>query len=353
MTNPKHNSTKVLLTFVAAYLVLDTMIALMFLLSVLNIFESIRCIYLSNFLIFPAIGLFYFLYTLRNKKTNFASIAILTISIAFGALYAYATHIEPRSIKVTEIEIPSDKIKTQLVIAHISDIQSARIGPWEQQVFKKLAQLNPDIIFHTGDLLQIDDPDEFNTNLTRLADLFKTLNPKYGIFNVLGNVDRRLKPGQIDELANVRTLINDTAHISDENLRLSILGLSYPQSMRGDKTAITQWQKDTTPDSFTIILGHAPDYVLDITEIPVDLCLAGHTHGGQVSLPLIGPLLNQSRTPKSWANGPTKLKHTTLNVSPGIGTEHAAGIPPIRFNCPPTISIIKMTPHPEPPEIHP
>ena len=74
----------------------------------------------------------------------------------------------------------------------------------------------------------------------------------------------------------------------------------------------------------------------------VDLCLAGHTHGGQVNLPFIGALLNASKTPKDWAKGFTKFDHTALNVSSGIGTERIEGLPPIRFNCPPTITIFKI-----------
>ena len=113
------------------------------------------------------------------------------------------------------------------------------------------------------------------------------------------------------------------------------------QSMQGDKSKIDKWLQNNS-DGFTIILGHASDYVLSIMDSDVDLCLAGHTHGGQVNLPFIGPLLNASNTPKSWAEGFRRFDHAALNVSSGIGSERAVGLPPIRLNCPPTITVFKI-----------
>ena len=113
------------------------------------------------------------------------------------------------------------------------------------------------------------------------------------------------------------------------------------QSMKGDKGRIDKWLQNNS-DSFTIILGHAPDYILSVGDSEIDLCLAGHTHGGQVNLPLIGPLLYASRIPKSWAKGFRNVNRTRLNVSSGIGTERTPGLPPIRFNCPPAITVFKI-----------
>lgn len=342
MTDSKRSSGTAIVVFALMYLILDSLVAMLLLLGRFSVFRSIFYIYWSNFVVFPAFGLIYFFFTVIRRNINWASLVICSISITLFGVYVYATHIEPRSLKIVEIEIHTDKIKTDLVIAHISDIQTTSVGAYEQKVFEKLGQLNPDIIFHTGDLIQLHNAEDYQEQLHRIAELFKRLKPRYGVFNVMGNVDHQLMAEGFDRMSGVRTLINRNKEIVGDGFKLDVLGLSCAQSMRGDKATIVKWLENSR-DSFTIILGHAPDYLLDIMDVDIDLCLAGHTHGGQVNLPFVGPLLNASNTPKSWANGFRRFDHTALNVSSGIGTERANGLPAIRFNCPPTISIIRIT----------
>jgi uncharacterized protein len=89
-------------------------------------------------------------------------------------------------------------------------------------------------------------------------------------------------------------------------------------------------------------LGHVPNFALGTIE--ADLLVAGHTHGGQVRLPWIGPISTHSRIPNAWAAGVTDLPGGgKLAVSRGIGMErHFA--PPIRFLCRPELMVIEVTP---------
>lgn len=95
-------------------------------------------------------------------------------------------------------------------------------------------------------------------------------------------------------------------------------------------------------DRFHIVLGHSPDFALGRVE--ADLLVAGHTHGGQVRLPGLGPLLTMSRVPRSWAAGVTSLQDgRTLVVSRGIGMERGAA-PRLRFLCRPELVVIDVVP---------
>jgi predicted MPP superfamily phosphohydrolase len=79
-------------------------------------------------------------------------------------------------------------------------------------------------------------------------------------------------------------------------------------------------------------------------QVDADLLLAGHTHGGQVQLPLLGPLMTNCRVPRAWAAGVTTLSHDRrLIVSRGIGMERGHA-PQIRFLCRPELLVIDLKP---------
>ena len=97
-------------------------------------------------------------------------------------------------------------------------------------------------------------------------------------------------------------------------------------------------------DKYHIVLGHSPNFSLG--EIDGDLLLAGHTHGGQVQVPGIGPLLTLSVVPRSWASGLTEIEPGKyLLVSRGIGMERDYA-PRMRFFCRPELIVLRLHPAP-------
>jgi predicted MPP superfamily phosphohydrolase len=96
-------------------------------------------------------------------------------------------------------------------------------------------------------------------------------------------------------------------------------------------------------DKFHIVVGHRPDFALSAL-MQAELLVAGHTHGGQVRLPFIGPLITFSEVPRSWAAGVTQLQENKiLSVSRGIGMERDLA-PRLRFLCRPQIVVIDLIP---------
>jgi uncharacterized protein len=92
-----------------------------------------------------------------------------------------------------------------------------------------------------------------------------------------------------------------------------------------------------------IVAGHAPDFALTLaSSMKADLILAGHTHGGQVCLPWLGPLRHISAVP-AWlaAGGLHEIDGTPVHVSRGIGMERASA-PQMRLLCPPEICVIEL-----------
>ncbi|MFC1734566.1 hypothetical protein ACFL1X_00510, partial [Candidatus Hydrogenedentota bacterium] len=131
-----------------------------------------------------------------------------------------------------------------------------------------------------------------------------------------------------------------------DRMRFRIMGLSRAESRHyeGLREKLESWLEEMDEEEFTIIMGHAPDYILDVAELPIDLCLAGHTHGGQVRIPFCGPLITGSSVPGDMVRGFHSVGNTRLNVSAGMGSEHADGIPAIRVNCPTEMTLIELVP---------
>ena len=127
---------------------------------------------------------------------------------------------------------------------------------------------------------------------------------------------------------------------------IDLYGLSLYQSKEQEWAvrAVEDWLSKSEANAFRILLGHAPDYALGVKDQQIDLCLAGHTHGGQVRLPGYGPLVIDSEVPKKWSRGFRSIGIPYLNVSAGAGSNRYEGLPPIRFNCPTEMTLIELVP---------
>ncbi|MFC1499150.1 metallophosphoesterase [Verrucomicrobiota bacterium] len=285
-------------------------------------------------------------YQPRNKQLLRSSIAFIVIALMAGGFRMYATHIEPYRLVLREVTIETEKVSRPLRILHITDIQSAGVGSYEKKAFARMRELKPDIVIHTGDLLQPIPPATISTELPKIAALFRTLTPPLGTYGVIGDVDWGIKNASTDALGGINILNNNEALVETDGTRLRIFGVPC-QASRGRTNAtetIKDWFQKTDPSDFTMVIGHGPDYVLPMLDLPVDLCLAGHTHGGQIRIPFIGPIVTLSEVPRSWARGFRKVGRTRLNVSAGVGSEHMEKMPSMRFACPSEMTLITLVP---------
>ncbi|MCP4351685.1 MAG: hypothetical protein GY795_39975 [Desulfobacterales bacterium] len=358
------------------FLIIDAVIAILFIKRKLGFFRAVYFLYTINFVLLPLANIcFVFLRLFATKTVNRVPHALqnvwrlfridkreITVKLVFSLLllsiFVYATFIEPNNIQIDKVEIKTGKVSEEITILHISDIQSVSVGKYEQKVFQIIEKLNPDLILHTGDLMQTNQ----NTEMEKMAKLFKQLSPKYGIYHSMGDTDSFWSVGDTDSLrpmgatgslgpikqfctlSGVRLLIDKNATIKGKEVKLNMLGLSLYNSRRGNKAFIKNWKNRSKKNEFTIVFGHAPEYISGILKLDIDLCLAGHTHGGQIRVPFWGPIITLSRFPKKWSMGYRKINNTHINVSAGVGTEHAGNLPPIRFNCPPVMTLLTLKP---------
>lgn len=317
--------------------------------SLIDLFTTIKIIYYLDFVVFPILMLA-LIATERFKTGKFPKHGwkFISLSVLAGAFYIYATHIEPYQLEVKEISLNWPGLESPMTIAHLSDIQSDGIDAYEIEALQKVANYNPDLIIHTGDLIQMRDREERQDQLLTLAGELSKLADGKRIWNVIGDTDwqQELELLRFDDLAFCHTLVNETRVIQIGENKVAITGFSLNTSRDPDRSRFDQMMDYIPEVDLNLLIGHAPDYALHLSgEEPV-LALAGHTHGGQVRIPLWGPMITLSRVPRDWARGHTVIGLSHLNVSAGIGAEHAAGLPSIRANCPPEFTIIHLQPVP-------
>ena len=125
---------------------------------------------------------------------------------------------------------------------------------------------------------------------------------------------------------------------------IAIGGLELDCKSHEALQTIKRLENDPTEDEIRILMSHRPDSALALTpHSRIDLIVAGHTHGGQVQIPFIGPLITFSKVPRSIAAGGLhEMNGNLMYVSRGLGWEHGQA-PRIRFLCPPEISMLTLT----------
>ena len=259
----------------------------------------------------------------------------VAVGLVLAALAAYACLIEPDRLEVTHHELPSAKVSRPLTIVVVADFQANRIGKYERRVLRTVAKQNADVILFAGDQIQEYDA----ARRKRLHEEFRAayreagIAARHGVYAVKGNVD---SPDWEDLFAglDVRTFSRTET--------LDVAGVRLTGLVRNSSRDVDFRLRDDG-ERFHIVFGHHPDYALG--DVQADVLLAGHTHGGQVQLPFIGPLLTLTRVPRKWAaGGRTDLgEGRTLIISRGTGVERGSA-PRIRFLCRPELVVLHLLP---------
>ncbi|QDT35099.1 metallophosphoesterase [Thalassoglobus polymorphus] len=215
-----------------------------------------------------------------------------------------------------------------LSILHISDWHF--MGTLSQSYFKQvsdlLAQEPVDIVCFTGDLIDSMKCVEW------IPETLGKLKGKYGNFFILGNHDWYQDPDVIREAVSKIGWVNVASETVELEIDHAILQIG------GDETP---WM-GTSPEfseiaHFRLLLCHTPDNLQSARDSHVDLMLSGHNHGGQVQLPLVGPVYSPSRFGTQYASGIFWEAPTLLHISRGLSGRH-----PLRYHCRPEVTRIVL-----------
>lgn len=261
---------------------------------------------------------------------------ILVFTIVF--LYLDNNYIVTRKIDVESKRLPIEFNGFKIV--HISDLHSKYFGKNQKRLIDKVKKQNPDIIVLTGDMVDRRDYDE-NSVLDLCIELVKIAPTYY----VTGN--HEIMSGKFNSLEKkiksmgVIVLKNEAKELNVGTSKISIIGLDYPHSNKGDNKEVTdnlmRLNNLTARKNFKILLSHRPDLIGLYSAFHMDLVFSGHAHGGQIRIPFIGGLIapHQGFFPK-YTSGLYKSKDTNMVVSRGLGNS----LFPFRlFNFPEIITV--------------
>jgi predicted MPP superfamily phosphohydrolase len=222
-----------------------------------------------------------------------------------------------------------------LTLVHLSDLHMT--GRVCEAYFRFLAdqvnKLRPDVIAITGDII------EHESCWPWLAESLGRLCAPLGVYFILGNHDAFI------DADRTRTLLTDAGLtcVSGRWLRADWNGA--PILIGGNELP---WMPPApgaldvpsrgAGDEFRLALCHTPDQFAWCVDADVDLALAGHTHGGQVQLPILGVVASPSLYGARYACGVFRRGDTVLHVTRGVGGET-----PLRFRCPPEAALLELT----------
>ncbi len=267
-----------------------------------------------------------------------------------AALTFYSGEIERHWVEVTPFEIRLRSLPPAfegMKVVQLSDIHLDEFTePFLlRHSIEQINRIQPDVVLLTGDYIsyQITPRKYCLKSAWQCAEILNELTcpQRYAI---LGNHDVMLGEKVVTDalVANGITVLNNSyMPLERHGSRIWLVGLDDPVCGRPDLDAAIPKSIRSVPHEPIVVMCHAPDYADDLVVHPsggsIGLILSGHTHGGQVRLPLVGAL-DLPPKGKKYIEGWFKIGSMQLYVNRGIGT---VGVP-FRFDCPPEITSITL-----------
>ncbi len=268
-----------------------------------------------------------------------AAAAIAGFSYATGFALIAALHPRARDVEVTEHDVPIPGLPPSFDgyrIVHLSDLHGGIFlsrGAVERRLAPAMS-IDCDLIAFTGDLV-----DRRAWRVEAVADVLAALPSADGIVAVLGNHDHWVGEDTVVSFLSqrdIQVLHNSHVTLRRDGEALHVTGVGEALYIRQDDLAAAL---DGIPEGEPVVLlSHAPDIVDRPGAERASLVLSGHTHGGQIVLPWIGPLYVASEIGRERASGLHEIEGRFLFVNRGLGEV----FPPIRINCPPEIAVLTL-----------
>ncbi len=285
----------------------------------------------------------------HSKKGGLAKWIVLAVVLlvlvtvaALGLSYENETGLFSQKLQTSFFHLYSAKVPTgkNLRLVVLSDLHNKEFGTDNADLVKQVQKLEPDLILLAGDMVNKTE-DRTDVAVTLCRQLVEIAPVYYGIGNHEGNmmyVNGLRIDGQLREVG-VKVLINQSEDIVVQDTAVSVGSVS---------TSVSDYDEYSAPftaefeqkDTLKILIAHCPDLFYEkMAEVNVDLAVAGHFHGGQVQLPVVGGLyaIGQGFFPK-YCNGMFTLANGHLFVTRGLGNSHTFP----RINNRPEVAVIDI-----------
>jgi predicted MPP superfamily phosphohydrolase len=284
--------------------------------------------------------------------------AVLPVIVGIGALGVgcalYGVFVERSWYRVVRyrLDILPAGTQGQFTVMHLSDLHFLRRDPKKARFLAELP--TPDVTVVTGDFLA--EPEGIETAIAgirpirgRLASWFVLGSNDYFVPKPLNYLAyfrkrrkrRRARRGRAPDLVRAlvaegwEDLTNVRREVSLDGLAVELLGLDDAHIRRQDFRVAPRGASER----FGLAVMHSPDSAPEAAALGYQLIVAGHTHGGQVRVPLGGALVTNCSMPPRLVSGLIRMGGAVLHTSPGLGTSKYA---PFRFWCRPEATLLEL-----------
>lgn len=267
-----------------------------------------------------------------------------------GILYSH--YIEPKTLMVKEYKVTNSLITDSFhgfKIVHITDLHygtmvNEKLG---KKLVRKINQIQPDIIVLTGDLFDSHVPLNQNEQLI-VTELLESMKANIGKYAIKGEHDISHKEWESIMTECNFINLNDTYELiyKEDYTPILLAGLStnigvkknVQEKLKDAIQYLTQYKETKGETLYSILLMHEPDTIDSIEQNPFHLILAGHSHGGQINIPVLQYYLSPKGA-KKYEKEYYKIKNKDIYISTGIGTTTFT----YRFLNKPSINFYRIT----------
>jgi predicted MPP superfamily phosphohydrolase len=246
---------------------------------------------------------------------------------AYG--YLYGRH----ELEITYATVPVSGLPPALAglrIGLLTDVHRSRLVSHDAvaRAVSALTSQHPDLIVLGGDYVTWGD----RHYVVPCADALATLSAPHGVYAILGNHDDDHDMPLALAKNGVHVLKDARTRLTIRHESLDLVGIRFWTKRQSDIAALMRGAAPAT-----VLLAHDPRRITEAAALNVPLVLSGHTHGGQVVLPIVGALAAQKFPVVA---GLARRGRTTMFVSRGVGTIYV----PVRINCPPEVAVLTLQP---------
>ncbi len=264
-------------------------------------------------------------------------------------LLGYAAGVEPYAVETTRWDLFCPRLPLEFdgyTVLQVSDLHMRRMGRREHIIERLTQDLPPsDLVAVTGDLIHTP------AGIEPFLHLARSFRARDSVYAVFGNSEHKngVRPYAFSRTLDANgivPLLNRHVLLTRGDARIALAGVDDPVN---DKDRLDEALEGISPDVFTLALMHSPDSVAEAVVRGVDVVLSGHTHGGQIRLPLLGPLYTHSLLGRRMSDGyygRRRLRQaigirpgrTQLYVSRGLGVSGLA----LRFLTRPELTVFTL-----------
>ena len=274
----------------------------------------------------------------RRRALSLAGNALLCSPVA---AISYGSLIQRTGFEVREIDLPTPGLPAGLDGLRLLQISDIHLSPFlSEKEFARVIDaalgLHPHIAFITGDLIS-SARDPLEACIRQLA----RVKADAGVFGCLGNHERfagaENSTTRMGARLGMRFLRSQATALRFGDSVLNVAGVDYESSSR--RTHYLRGNEHlVNPGAFNLLLSHNPDVFPFAARQGYDLVLAGHTHGGQVNIEILGQSINPVRFHTPYIYGLYRQDRSVIYVTRGVGT---IGVP-VRLGAPPEIALLRL-----------